>query len=63
MCVPIDTLQDYDAAFMTGTSPMVLQFNCIGDIYFNVRVPLIEELRKLYLLKAEDSILRFMMDT
>jgi branched-chain amino acid aminotransferase len=62
MCVPIDKLQDYDAAFMTGTSPMVLQFNCIGDIYFNVRVPLIEELRKLYLLKAEGSILRFMMD-
>ncbi|MBP1665906.1 MAG: branched-chain amino acid aminotransferase [Bacteroidetes bacterium] len=63
MCVPVDELQDYDAAFMTGTSPMVLQFNCIGDIYFNVRVPLIEELRKLYLLKAEGSILRFMMDT
>ena len=63
MCVPIDELQDYDAAFMTGTSPMVLQFNCIGNIYFNVRVPLIEELRKLYLLKAEGSILRFMMDT
>jgi branched-chain amino acid aminotransferase len=63
MCVPVDTLKDYDAVFMTGTSPMVLQFNCISDIYFNVRVPLIEELRKLYLIMAEGSILRFMMDT
>ncbi len=36
MCVPVDSLQDYDAVFMTGTSPMVLQFYCIGDIYFNV---------------------------
>ncbi len=61
MCVPVDSLKDYDAVFMTGTSPMVLHFNCIGDIYFNVRVPLIEELRKLYLIMAEGSILRFMM--
>jgi len=63
MCVPVDSLKDYDAVFMTGTSPMVLQFNCIGDIYFNVRIPLMEELRKLYLIMAEGSILRFMMDT
>jgi branched-chain amino acid aminotransferase len=63
MCVPVDALQDYDAVFMTGTSPMVLQFNCIGDIYFNVRIHLIEELRKLYLIMAEGSVLRFMMDT
>jgi branched-chain amino acid aminotransferase len=63
ICVPVDTLQNYDAVFMTGTSPMVLQFNCVGDIYFNVRIPLIEELRKLYLIMAEGSILRFMMDT
>jgi branched-chain amino acid aminotransferase len=32
MCVPADSLQDYDAVFMTGTSPMVLQFYCINDI-------------------------------
>jgi branched-chain amino acid aminotransferase len=62
MCVPVDSLKDYDAVFMTGTSPMVLHFNCIGDINFNVRAPLIEELRKLYLIIAEGSILRFMLD-
>lgn len=61
-CVPVDSLQDYDAAFMTGTSPMVLQFYCIGDICFNVRVPVIENLRRLYSEKAEESIRRFMAD-
>ncbi|MDP4222113.1 MAG: aminotransferase class IV [Bacteroidota bacterium] len=58
-CVPVNSIGDYEAAFMTGTSPMVLQFYCIGDIYFNVRMPLIENLRKLYLIKAEESIKRF----
>jgi branched-chain amino acid aminotransferase len=60
MCVPVDSIQDYDAAFMTGTSPMVLQFYCIGDIYFNVRIALIENLRRLYFEKAEESIKWFM---
>ncbi len=59
-CVPVGSLADYDAVFMTGTSPMVLQFNCIGNIYFNVRMPLIENLRKLYIVKAEESIKRFL---
>lgn len=60
MCVPADSMQDYDAAFMTGTSTMVLQFYCIGDIYFNVRIALIENLRSLYFEKAEESIKWFM---
>jgi len=59
MCVPADSLQEFDAVFMTGTSPMVLQFYCINDVYFNVRVPLIQNLRKLYIEKAEESIKRF----
>lgn len=59
MCVPVDSLQDYDAVFMTGTSPMVLQFYSIGDIYFNVRIPLIESLRRMYIEKAEESVKRF----
>lgn len=59
MCVPVDSLQDYDAVFMTGTSPMVLQFFCIGDVYFNVRVPLIQNLRRFYIEKAEESIKSF----
>jgi len=59
MCVPADRLSEYDAVFMTGTSPMVLQFYCIEGTYFNVRVPLIETLRKLYIEKAEESIMKF----
>jgi branched-chain amino acid aminotransferase len=55
-CVNADQLIEYEAVFMTGTSPMVLPFNCIGDKYFNVRIPLIERLRNLYLEKVEASI-------
>ena len=51
-----DEIAEYDAVFMTGTSPMVLPFNCIDDKIFNVRLPLIEKLRNLYLEKAEESI-------
>jgi branched-chain amino acid aminotransferase len=58
-CVPVDTISGYDAVFMTGTSPMVLQFYCIDDTYFNVRIPLIENLRKLYIEKTEESIRAF----
>jgi branched-chain amino acid aminotransferase len=62
LCVPADTLQEYDAVFMTGTSPMVLPFYCIDDIDFNVYFPLIEELRRLYLEKARGSIKMFIND-
>jgi len=58
-CVSVDDLREYDAVFMTGTSPMVLPFNCIGDKYFNVRLPMVERLRKLYLEKVEASISMF----
>jgi branched-chain amino acid aminotransferase len=58
-CVKVDDISEYDAVFMTGTSPMVLPFNSIGDKFFSVGLPLIERLRKLYLLKAESSIMRF----
>lgn len=56
LCVNADQIGEYDAVFMTGTSPMVLAFNCIGDKIFNVRLPLIERLRNLYLEKVEASI-------
>jgi len=55
-CVKADEIKKYDAVFMTGTSPMVLPFNCIDDKLFNVKYPLIESLRLLYLQKAEASI-------
>jgi len=58
-CVPSDTIKTYDAVFMTGTSPMVLPFCCIDDIRFRVNIPVIAELRRLYVEKAEESIQRF----
>jgi branched-chain amino acid aminotransferase len=61
-CVNADEIKEYDAVFMTGTSPAVLPFYCIDDIFFNVRIPLIERLRKLYLQKAEASLKLFMTE-
>jgi branched-chain amino acid aminotransferase len=58
-CVKVDDISEYDAVFMTGTSPIVLPFYCIDDKFFNVKHPLMERLRKLYLVKAEESTLHF----
>jgi branched-chain amino acid aminotransferase len=55
-CVGADRITSFDAVFMTGTSPMVLPFYCIDDKFFNVRVPLIETLRKHYIERARRSI-------
>lgn len=57
--VKANRLTDYESVFMTGTSPMVLPFSQIDDKFFNVKVPLIEDLRRLYILRAEESIERF----
>jgi branched-chain amino acid aminotransferase len=58
-CIKASKLSDYDAVFMSGTSPMLLPFNSIDDKRFKVRVPLIEKLRKLYFARAEESIANF----
>ena len=55
-CVKSKEINNYEAVFMTGTSPMVLPFSCIGNDYFSVKFPLIEKLRVLYQKKAEESI-------
>jgi branched-chain amino acid aminotransferase len=58
-CVRVEDIMNFDAVFMTGTSPVVLPFCCIDDKYFDVRQPLIVNLRKLYLEKAGESIRLF----
>jgi branched-chain amino acid aminotransferase len=58
-CVNVTDISEYDSVFMTGTSPMVLPFYCIDDKFFNVNLPLMERLRKLYIIKAEESIRLF----
>ena len=58
-CVKADLLSKFESVFMTGTSPMVLPFSHIDNKRFNVKVPLISELRRLYIIKAEESIRQF----
>ena len=58
-CVKADLLSEFESVFMTGTSPMVLPFSHIDNKRFNVKVPLISELRRLYIIKAEESIGKF----
>ncbi|MCX6320264.1 MAG: aminotransferase class IV [Bacteroidia bacterium] len=58
-CVKVEDISEYEAVFMTGTSPMVLPFYCIDDKFFNVRLPLMERLRNFYIIKAEESIRLF----
>ena len=58
-CVKAKEISKFDAVFMTGTSPTLLPFYCIEDKFFNVRLPLMERLRRLYMVKAEESILFF----
>jgi branched-chain amino acid aminotransferase len=58
-CVNAGSIASFETVFMTGTSPMVLPFYCIDDKFFNVKVPLIETLRKLYIERAHKSIAAF----
>jgi branched-chain amino acid aminotransferase len=57
--VNADKIPEYDGVFMTGTSPMVLPFYCIDDVYFEVGHPIIERLRNIYVSKVEESIIQF----
>jgi len=58
-CLPVDSISACDAVFMTGTSPMVLQFHTVGDSHFRVPVPMIDKLRKLYIARAVESLRGF----
>ncbi len=58
-CVRAGEITDYDAVFMTGTSPMLLPFNSIGANRFHVNLPIIEMLRESYLLRVVGSINSF----
>ena len=58
-CVSVSEIKEYDSVFMTGTSPMVLPFYCVDGNYFNVSHPLIEKLRKLYIINADESLRHF----
>ncbi len=46
--VAADDIGEYDAAFISGTSPAVLPIACIGDVIFDVEEPLLREIMKKY---------------
>lgn len=58
-CVNADELSNYEAAFITGTSPMVLPYYCIDNVYFDVSNPMMERLRSLYMKRVEESLKEF----
>lgn len=60
-CVDADNLNDFDSAFISGTSPMVLPVYCINEKFFDVANTLMTRLRTLYIQKVEDSLRSFTM--
>jgi len=61
-CINADSIGEFDSVFMSGTSPVVLPFCCIDEKIFDVKLPLMGYLRKLYLAKVEKSISRFLSE-
>jgi branched-chain amino acid aminotransferase len=59
-CVNAEEMSLYEAVFMSGTSPVVLPFCTVDQTSFNVKLPLLGELRRLFLIKAEESIKMFL---
>jgi branched-chain amino acid aminotransferase len=57
--VNADNLPDYESVFMSGTSPVILPFCCIGDTHFNINHELISFLRARFLEKVEKSMTQF----
>lgn len=58
-CIKPDEISEYRSVFITGTSPGVLPFYCIDNIFFKVNNSLITQLRNMYLVRAEESIRKF----
>lgn len=58
-CIKPDEISEYHSVFITGTSPGVLPFYCIDNIFFKVNNSLITQLRNMYLVRAEESIRKF----
>ena len=55
-CVKADEIQDYDSVLMSGTSPILLPFNQVDSRQFAVNDPTVEQLREMFMQKAEQSI-------
>jgi len=55
--IPANTLEQFDAAFLTGTSPKVLPICSIDDVIYKTDHPLLIKLQELYDKMIEDYLL------
>ena len=46
--IPASSVADFDAAFISGTSPMILPIASLGDVTYDVNDPLLRSLMKWY---------------
>jgi branched-chain amino acid aminotransferase len=46
--IPVQSLEQFDAAFLTGTSPKVLPICSVDDIVYKTDLPLLIKLQELY---------------
>jgi branched-chain amino acid aminotransferase len=56
MMIPSEGISAYEAAVMTGTSPLILPYYEIGKVRYRVDNPFILQLREMYLIRAEASL-------
>ena len=52
--IPVSELARYDAAFLSGTSPLILPINRIDELRFDPGLPLLQELMKYYFRLLEE---------
>ncbi len=60
--VRASAISKYQNVFLTGTSPMVLPVESIGDERFRIKNPIVTRLREAYSEKAEESIRNYLTD-
>ncbi|MBE0676911.1 MAG: aminotransferase class IV family protein [Bacteroidales bacterium] len=58
-CIPAVRIADYESAFMTGTSPMVLPVCSIDRCVFDTGHPLLARLLELYMVRVKESLAAF----
>jgi len=54
--IPLNSLDQYEAAFLTGTSPKILSISSIDNIIYKTDLPLLIKLQELYDKMIEDYL-------
>jgi branched-chain amino acid aminotransferase len=54
--IPVDSLDQYEAAFLTGTSPKILAIASIDNIIYKTDLPLLVKLQELYDKMVDDYL-------